>query len=234
MYHFDTRVRFSETDKERKLTLEAIVDYFQDCSTFQTEDLGVGFPYLAPKNLTWVLSYWQIIVDEYPALGEEISICTIPYDFRGFFGKRNFFIEKEGKRIAKADTLWTLLNIEKGLPEKITEDISAAYPKEDKIEMEYLPRKIVINGTEEAQDTLTISKHHLDCNDHVNNGQYIKIASVYLPQDFIIYQMRAEYRNQARLNDVIYPYVYKEEDKVTVCLCDEAKKPYVVVEFQKK
>ena len=46
MYHFDTRVRFSETDRERKLTLEAIVDYFQDCSTYQTEELGVGFSYL--------------------------------------------------------------------------------------------------------------------------------------------------------------------------------------------
>ena len=234
MYHFDTRVRFSETDKERKLTLEAIVDYFQDCSTFQSEDLGVGFPYLMPKNLTWVLLYWQIIVEEYPDLGEEISICTIPYEFRGFFGKRNFFIEKEGKRIAKADTLWTLLNVEKGLPEKVTEDISSAYPKEDKIEMEYLPRKITIGGIEEAQDTLIIGKHHLDCNDHVNNGQYIKMAAVYLPEDFVIYQMRAEYRNQARLNDIIYPYTYKGDNKITVCLCNEEKIPYVVVEFQQK
>ena len=60
------------------------------------------------------------------------------------------------------------------------------------------------------------------------------MASVYLPDDFIIYQMRAEYRNQAHLNDIIYPYVYTEEKKITVCLCDEVKKPYVVVEFEKK
>ena len=116
MYHYESRVRFSETDKERKLTLEAIVDYFQDCSTFQTEDLGVGFSYLLPKNLTWVLSYWHIVVDEYPALGEKIEICTIPYEFKGILGKRNFFMEKGGKRIVKADSLWTLLDMEKMLP----------------------------------------------------------------------------------------------------------------------
>ena len=81
---------------------------------------------------------------------------------------------------------------------------------------------------------MVISKHHLDCNDHVNNGQYIKMASVYFPENFVIYQMRAEYRNQAHLNDVIYPYTYSEDDKMIVCLCDEEKKPYVVVEFQKK
>lgn len=231
MYHFESRIRFSETDKERKLTLEAIVDYFQDCSTFQTEDLGVGFSYLLPRNLTWVLSYWHIIVEEYPALGEKVQICTLPYDFRGFFGKRNFFMEKEGRRIVKADSLWTLLDMEKMLPAKVPEEVSARYPKEEKIEMKYLPRKISISGEEKQAETLVIQKHHLDCNDHVNNGQYIKIASVYLPENFVIHQMRAEYKNQARLGDIIYPYIYREENKVTVCLCDEEKKPYVVVEF---
>ena len=100
-----------------------------------------------------------------------------------------------------------------------------------KIERKYLPRKISISGEEKQAETLVIQKHHLDCNDHVNNGQYIKIASVYLPENFVIHQMRAEYKNQARLGDIIYPYIYREENKVTVCLCDEEKKPYVVVEF---
>lgn len=233
MYHFESRVRFSETDKERKLTLEAIVDYFQDASTFQTEDFGVGFSYLLPKNLTWVLSYWHIVVEEYPELGEQVRICTIPYDFRGFFGKRNFFMEKDGRRIVKADSLWTLLDMEKMFPVKIPEEVSERYPKEEKIEMEYFSRKILITGEEKQAETLTIQKHHLDCNDHVNNGQYIKIASVYLPENFVIRQMRAEYKKQARLGDVLYPYIYMEENRVTVCLCDEAKKPYVVVEFIK-
>lgn len=231
MYHFESRVRFSETDKERNLTLEAIVDYFQDCSTFQTEDLGIGFSYLLPKNLTWVLSYWHIIVEEYPALGEKVQVCTLPYDFRGFFGKRNFFMEKEGRRIVKADSLWTLLDMEKMLPVKVPEEVSARYPQEEKIEMEYLPRKIAISGEERQGEILVIQKHHLDCNDHVNNGQYIKMASVYLPEHFVIRQMRAEYKNQARLGDVIYPYIYRENNKVIVCLCNEEKKPYVVVEF---
>ena len=232
MYHYESRVRFSETDKERKLTLEAIVDYFQDCSTFQTEDLGGGFSYLLPKNLTWVLSYWHIVVDEYPALGEKIEICTIPYEFKGILGKRNFFMEKGGKRIVKADSLWTLLDMEKMLPVKISKELSDRYPQgEDKIEMEYLPRKITVLGTERKEASLTIQRHHLDCNNHVNNGQYIKIASVFLPENFKIRQMRAEYKNQARLGDVIWPYIYREENKITVCLCNEDKKPYVVVEF---
>ena len=34
MYAFDSRIRYSETDSEGYLTLDALLNYFQDCSTF--------------------------------------------------------------------------------------------------------------------------------------------------------------------------------------------------------
>lgn len=232
MYQYKSKVRFSETDKKRKLTLEAIVDYFQDTSTFQTEELGVGFSYLLPKNLTWILLYWHIVVDEYPSLGEDITISTIPYEFKGFLGKRNFFMEnEEGKVIAKADSLWSLMDMQKMVPAKVPQEVAGRCPQEEKIEMEYLSRKITIMGTEQKAEPLVIQKHHLDCNNHVNNGQYIKIAGAYLPEDFEIKQMRAEYRKQAYLGNEVVPYIYENEEKITVSLCDKEKQPYVVVEF---
>ena len=235
MYQYHSKVRFSETDEKRKLTLEAIVDYFQDCSTFQTEELGVGFSYLLPKNLTWILLYWHIVVEEYPSLGENITISTIPYDFKGFLGKRNFFMEKEdGKVIAKADSLWSLLDMEKMIPAKIPGEVIQVYPQEDKIEMEYLSRKITVLGEGRKEEPLLIQRHHLDCNNHVNNGQYIKMAGAYLPKEFEIRQMRAEYRKQAYLGNEIFPYIHENEDKITVRLCDADNQPYVVVEFQSR
>ena len=41
MYTFESRVRYSEVDAEGKLPVPGIIDYFQDCSVFQSEDLGV-------------------------------------------------------------------------------------------------------------------------------------------------------------------------------------------------
>lgn len=235
MYQYEGKVRFSETDAKRKLTLEAIVDYFQDCSTFQTEELGVGFSYLLPKNLTWILLYWQVIVEEYPSLGEKITISTIPYEFKGFMGKRNFFMENEkGEMIVKADSLWSLLDMQKMVPVKVPQEAVSRYPQEGKIDMEYLPRKIAISGEERVETSLTIQKYHLDCNHHVNNGQYIKIAGAYLPEDFEIKQMRAEYKKQAYLGNEIVPYIYESENKIIVSLCDSEKQPYVVVEFEKR
>ena len=46
-YSFQSRVRFSEIDHTEKITLPGIINYFQDCSTFQSESLGLGVDYFA-------------------------------------------------------------------------------------------------------------------------------------------------------------------------------------------
>ena len=67
-YSFDSRVRYSEIGEDKKLTLNSIINYFQDCSTFHSESAGVGMEFLADKQQVWVLSAWQIVVERYPEL----------------------------------------------------------------------------------------------------------------------------------------------------------------------
>ena len=45
--------------------------------------------------------------------------------------------------------------------------------------------------------------------------------------------MRAEYKQQARLNDVIIPQKSVGQDKITVLLNNEKSEAYAVVEFLK-
>ena len=42
MYEYDSRVRLSEVDQHQRMTLNAVLNYFQDCSSFHSEDLGVS------------------------------------------------------------------------------------------------------------------------------------------------------------------------------------------------
>lgn len=101
MYGFDSRVRYSEVDDREKMTLASVLNYFQDCSTFHSEDLGVGISYLDSIGSLWVLSYWQIDIMRYPSVCEKIRISTFPYEFKGFLGYRNFLMQDEtGKNIA--------------------------------------------------------------------------------------------------------------------------------------
>ena len=72
MYRFESRVRFSEIDHTEMMTLPALVNYFQDCSTVHSESLGLGIEALKEKGKAWILSSWQIVVERYPKMGEEI------------------------------------------------------------------------------------------------------------------------------------------------------------------
>ena len=63
--------------------------------------------------------------------------------------------------------------------------------------------------------------------------QYICMAEDFLPEDFKVYQMRAEYKMQAKLGDIICPKAKAETGKVIVSLDDTDGKAYAIIEFQK-
>ena len=138
MYSFDSFVRYSEVGEDKKLTLDGIINYFQDCSTFQSEELQVGVERLEALQRVWVLSSWQIVIDRYPALCEKIRISTWPYQFQGFLGWRNFTMtDGDGKLLAWANSLWTFLDTQTGRPARVPEEIEKAYTLEEKLDMEY-------------------------------------------------------------------------------------------------
>ena len=143
MYTFSGRVRYSETDSRELLTLPAITDYFQDCGTFQSEELGLGVKYLQKSHMAWMLSAWQIVVEEYPKLGDEIMIGTFPHGFKGFIGYRNYVMDRsDGKRMAYANAIWTLLDTDTMKPVRATAEMMEKYVLSEKLPMEYSPRKI--------------------------------------------------------------------------------------------
>lgn len=232
MYSYDGRIRFSEADKDGYLRLEGILDYFQDCSTFQSEDLGIGTEYLSKMHLVWVLSSWQIVVERYPRLGERIKIGTIPYEIKGCFGHRNFVLfDEKGNRIAYANSLWTLLDTEKMIPAKPTPLMLEKYPMEEKLPMNYAPRKIAMPEELDVQEEMVVKKHHLDTNNHVNNGQYVRMAMDFLTEHDKVVQLRAEYKKQALLGDVIVPAVGRNGSVCVVALKDSSGESFANVEF---
>ena len=232
MYAFDSRIRYSETDSEGRLTLNALLNYFQDCSTFHSEDVGLGIGYMKEIGQVWVLSAWQIVVNRYPQLGEKVRIVTLPYELKAFLGYRNFaMLDEKGEYIAKANSLWGLLDVTTGKPVIVNEAMRKGYVADEKLDMDYAPRKITVPEGGQLLESIVVKKHHLDTNHHVNNGQYVNIAMEYLPDDFVIRQMRAEYKKQAFLEDVLHPYVVQTENGYIICLQDEEGRPYVSVVF---
>ncbi len=232
MYEYDIRVGYHQTDENKILTIPALIDLFQDCSTFQSEDLGIGVDYCRENGFFWVINNWQVEITSLPRLCDRITVFTFPYEFKGFVGKRCFGIKLNGETIVKAASVWSLLSTETYLPVRTNELMHEKYVLEEPLEMGPFKRKIPVPEGGEKMLPITIQNVHLDANHHVNNGKYVAMGASFLPEDVKIKEIRVGYLSQAFLGDVIYPRLVKTEDGYIVSLEDKDGKPYAVMEFK--
>lgn len=231
-YQFESRVRYSEMDTEQRLTRVSLVDYFQDSSTFQSESCGNGLEYLKSMDRAWMILSWQIEIMRRPRLGEQIVTKTWPHGFKAFYGYRNYAMyDGAGEMLAKANSVWACMDVKTGHPARLFPELIADYEMEPALIMKQHSRKIQVPKEQEKMPPLFVCSYHLDVNQHVNNGQYIRMAEEYLPDKFEPVWLRVEYRKQAKLHDTIVPMVHTEENLVVVSLCDSQGEPYAIVEY---
>ncbi|NBH70957.1 acyl-[acyl-carrier-protein] thioesterase [Clostridiaceae bacterium] len=235
MYSFNARVRYSEVGGDRKLSLPGVVNYLQDCSTFQSEDLKMGIDYLELSRRAWWLSSWQIVMERYPRLGEEIVVSTWPYAFKGMYGYRNFTIrDRQGAFLAKANSVWFLFDTAAGRPVKVGEEDIRGYKtgEEEKLDMEYAPRRISLPEAYWLGEPVKVARHHIDTNCHMNNAQYVAVAREALPENLRIREVRVEYKKAAVMGDVMIPRISQDKDIYVVALCSREDIIYAVVWMQ--
>lgn len=233
MYSFESKVRFSEVDQEERLRITSLINFFQDCSTFQSEGLGLGIEELREKGKGWVLNAWQIIVNRYPAMGENVRIETWPTGFEGIYGTRNFRLStKDGEVLAYANSIWVFMDMKKGRPIRPTEEDIQDYITEPAMKMDYAPRKVTLPKECESGEAYPVLRSQIDTNLHMNNSQYIQIALEVVPDCVHAKQIRVEYKKSAVFGDMIHTKITREEDRTVVQLTDENGKVYAAVEFK--
>ena len=212
MYSFKSKVRYSEVDKDGQLSLEALMNYFQDCSSFHSESLGVGIDFLKENHLTWMLLGWHVQIFRRPGLGEEITVGTWPHSFRNIRGGRNFVLIDEN-RITK-----------------VPKEISEPYTLEDALDMGEIKKLVIEDEKLTKCDQMTVSPFLLDTNGHVNNVNYLNIAESYVAKEGYN-EFFAEYKNQAFLKDEISVYTHVENGKNQIVLKNQKDEILVKTEF---
>lgn len=212
MYTFESRIGYSKVGEDSALTLPAVLDYFQDCSTFQADDLGIGLAFLQERKLAWLVNFWQVVIRKYPREGEYVRVGTSPYRLKGCVGYRNFMLEtREGERLAEAASVWSLMDMRRMLPVRIPAEILEKYELAPPFPMEYAPRKIALpeHGAGAAGE-IVIRREDLDTNHHVNNAQYVRIAMNQVSGERPVRELQIEYKKQARLGDVMRPLLFDD------------------------
>lgn len=225
-------VRYSETDESGRLSLPALINYFQDVATLHGDQLGIGMKYLKENHLAWLVAFWQIDMKRMPEVGEPYVLRTWGWKFIGIFGMRNCTLEgKDGSLLACANSVWFLYDTEKNVPVRVPEYLQDKYGIHPRLEMDYAPRKVKDPEDGESFEGFRVARQNLDTNHHVNNAQYVAMAQAFLPEGEHFRELRIEYKKQAHLGDLIVPLVRKEEDGYGVSLRGEDKEPFVSAQF---
>ncbi len=232
MYKIENRVRYSECGRDNKLKISAIINYFQDCTTENSEQLGVGFEYLTEKKRAWILNAWQVFITRRPEVGEKIEVSTWATGFKGVFGPRDFCLKTvAGEELASAHSLWVYVDTQTGRPMKPTDEEIEVYEVGEPLPIETVSRKIHLPEDMQAVDTFSVHKYHIDTNNHVNNAKYIELACEALPEEFSVTGLRVEYKKAAVYGDKMILKSRKKENSIFTALYDTEDTIYAIIEF---
>ena len=162
-------------DFNGRLTMGVLGNHLLNCAGFHASDRGFGIATLNEDNYTWVLSRLAIELDEMPYQYEEFSVQTWVENVYRLFTDRNFaVINKDGKKIGYARSVWAMINLNTRKPADLLTLHGGSivdYVCDEPCPIEK-PSRIKVT-TKEPVATITAKYSDIDINGHVNSIKYI-------------------------------------------------------------
>ena len=179
-------IHYYEVNSKMRCKLPAIINFFEDVGTQQSEDLGGGIEYCRKNNCGWVFYKYDVKMHRYPMFGETISITTQPVGFKKFYGLRKYVIKDEdGNVIGEGSALFFLIDLEKRRPMRIQDEQYAFYGVDGDLDYDISMDKIEKCDEEQYHKQFDIRYSDIDSNNHVNNVKYFEWAIEAVPQEVI-------------------------------------------------
>ena len=163
-------------DFNGRLTMGVLGNHLLNCAGFHANDRGFGIATLNEDNYTWVLSRLAIELDEMPYQYENFSVQTWVENVYRLFTDRNFaIIDKDGKKIGYARSVWAMINLNTRKPADLLTLHGGSivnYVCDEPCPIEK-PSRIKVTS-DQSIATLTAKYSDIDINGHVNSIRYIE------------------------------------------------------------
>ena len=178
-------IKYSEMDFDKSLKPYSLLNYFQDIASESAERLGFGYSFVRERNLMWVLLKYRIEFDEYPVDIFKARLTTQPRGYNRLFAYRNFELYAGEKRLARASSIWSLVNMSNKSISMVENVIQNPYmPKFQANDTDLKFGKIPQISKIDLQKEFEVRYNDVDVNLHANNGNYIVWAFEPLSYEF--------------------------------------------------
>ncbi len=232
MYTLNYTVTTSCCDSEGKLKLYSALQMMQDCSEMWIDSEPTARKFFNDNNMTQLLATRQVEVVRVPRFKEELTVTTSIYEVLPMYGFRNTFIrDAQGQPCYRTWSMGAFVDLATGKLARLSEDAIASLTLEDKQEMNYRGRRIILPKQEgTVLEAVPVMRADIDYNRHMNNANYVRIAMELLPEGFEVTDMRVEYRIAAKLGDHLTPTLYPIDGGYIVALAIDTQ-PSAIMEF---
>ncbi len=234
MYSYQTRIGYSQTNAKGVLTIGELSKHFQNCSNFQSDDLGVGFEYLEAHKAGWVIVYHEILFHKMPVSGQPVRIGTSAYRLKGCFGFRNFFLlDEKDEVLAVSDSTWVYMDLKEKRIMRAPQEVMDAYNRDAEVQYEMGTHGRKISTPEELTParSFDLRQADVDSNGHVNNTVYVMLCEELLPPDRTVERLRIEYRTEAHFGEHLHAFTAQTEEAFYVVLKNDDGEITTVTEW---
>ena len=186
-YVLNNQITSSLVDNGNKMRFDTLLSTFQDLAVFHSIELGVGFYDLLKKsNALWVLTKVKLYADKMPLLSENVEFTTYPTDISLVRFIREFTASGDMGAKVIGHSEWCLLDATNF---SVRRSNSIDYPfdlerRTDNVGLEFTNTKCEILD-EDYSYTYSVCLTDIDCNNHVNNVAYARMAlNTFTPNGF--------------------------------------------------
>lgn len=233
VYEITGRVFVSQTDTNQTMKLTSAMDMIQDCSQFWMQSEPEFLAFLNRNRLAMLILSRQVEILRLPVYGERLRVTTGIFENKGFYGYRNTVLYGEdGTPCLLTWSTGVFANLETGRMMRIPREEADRLTYDPKVDMPYRDRRIALPDVPfDPLPPVPVRRNDIDLNHHMNNIRYLETALELLPEDFRFRRFRVEYKQSARLGDLLYPGMARDESGLFVTLSDARGQPYTIMEF---
>ena len=217
-------VDIHDVDFNGVVKLSALMQYLQNAAQTQLTVNGLSYEELRRRNRAFILSKIKMEFTESVRAYEPLTAVTYPCDSRGYSFLRCYALEKDGKTIGRAVSVWALVDTESRSLVKVNNfelGLETHEPHNLELTRFSLPTELSEVGT------YRVNYADTDQNRHMNNTAYPNMYSNFLPlENKRIQGISINYLNEAPANstrrvlmaktneDVFYFRTVREDGKV--------------------
>ncbi|MEA2067486.1 MAG: thioesterase [Thermotogota bacterium] len=210
------RVRYHEIDKNWKLTLKSILNYFNDVVTLENKNNPQRRKYLQASDLNWLLLKWHIKLNgQQPIFGDTITARTWPHAMDRYYAYRKFDLSFNNETIVKANSLWLLIDSKKKKPVRINSKLTNFYKLSGKEKPISFASDNINKSNKYSHKEFIAIDSDIDTNQHVNNVVYIRWILDSLPEltyrNYSLNEVTISYKKEVLVNECVTVSSYSEK-----------------------